>query len=131
VRDESTVHECTSIQQPTNVNPRGETMIIRVIAIATATLAISTCGAIAEKTGSYVYHDPPALPKINPSGSTGTTMHHELPMRAIINGHHVQPRRDLLDALGYSDLSPLAAEEVDRLNRQLLQQNILVDRRHS
>jgi hypothetical protein len=100
--------------------PRSETMIIRIIAIAAATLAISTCVAMAE-TGGYVYHDPLALPKTNPVGSTGTTMHHELPMRAIVNGHHVQPRRDLLDALGYYDLSPQAAEEVDRLNRQLLQ----------
>jgi hypothetical protein len=48
-----------------------------------------------------------------------------LPMRAIVNGHHVQPRRNLLDALGYSDLSPQAAEEVDRLNRQLLQKTSL------
>ena len=76
-------------------------MIIRIIAIAAATLAISTCVAMAE-TGGYVYRDPLALPKINPAGSTGTTVHHELPMRAIVNGHHVQPRRDRLDALGYS-----------------------------
>jgi hypothetical protein len=46
-------------------------------------------------------------------------------MRAIVNGHHVQPRRDCLDALGYSDLSPQEAEEVDRLNRQLLQKTSL------
>jgi hypothetical protein len=105
-------------------------MIIRIIAIAAATLAISTCVAMAE-TGSYVYHDPLALPKINPAGLTGTTMHHELPMRAIVSGHHVQPRRDLLDALGYSDLSPQAAEEVDRLNRQLLQKNVGANRMHS
>jgi hypothetical protein len=105
-------------------------MIIRIIAIAAASLAISNCVAIAE-TGDYVYHDPLALPKINLGGSTGTTMHHELPMRAIVNGHHVQPRRDLLDALGYSDLSPQAAEEVDRLNRQLLQKNVVANRMHS
>jgi hypothetical protein len=104
-------------------------MIIRTIAIAAATLAISTCVAMAE-TGGYVYHDPLALPKIDPAGSTGTTVH-ELPMRAIVNGHHVQPRRDLLDALGYSDLSPQAAEEVDRLNRQLLQKNVVANRMHS
>ena len=78
-------------------------MIIRIIAIAAAALTISTCVAMAE-AGGYVDHDPLALPRINPAGSTGTTMHHELPMRAIVNGHHVQPRRDLLDALGYSDL---------------------------
>jgi hypothetical protein len=105
-------------------------MIIRITTIAAATLAIS-CVAMAE-TGGYVYHDPhAALPKINPAGSTGTAMHHELPMRAIVNGHNVQPRRDLLDALGYSDLSPQASEEVDRLNRQLLQKDVVANRMHS
>jgi hypothetical protein len=108
----------------TNVDSRSETMITRIIAIAAAALAISAYAAMAE-TGGYVYHDALALPKINPAGSTGSmTMHHELPMRAIVNSHHVQPRRDLLDALGYPDLSPQAAEEVDRLNRQLLQKNL-------
>jgi hypothetical protein len=102
-------------------------MIIRIIAIAAASLAISNCVAMAE-TGDYVYHDPLALPKINLGESTGTTMHHELPMRAIVNGHHLQPRRDCLDALGYSDLSPKEAEEVDRLNRQLLQKNVVANR---
>ena len=105
-------------------------MVIRLIAIAAATLTISTCVAMAE-TGGNVYRDPLTPPQVNSAGSSGATMRHELPMRAIVNGHHVQPRRDLLDALGYSDLSPLAAEEVDRLNRQLLQQSILVGRRHS
>ena len=102
-------------------------MIIRIIAIAAATLAISTCVAMAE-TGGYVYRDPLALPKINPAGSTGTTVHHELPMRAIVNGHHVQPRRDRLDALGYSGISSKEAEELDRLNRQLLQKNVVANR---
>jgi hypothetical protein len=119
----------TSIQ-PTMVNPGSGITMIRVIAIAAATLAISTGVAMAE-TGGYVYRDPLALPKINHAGSSGTTMRHDLPMRAIVNGHHVQPRRDLLDALGYSDLSPQAAEEVDRLNRQLLQENLVANRMHS
>jgi hypothetical protein len=105
-------------------------MMIRLIAIAAATLAISSGVAMAE-TGGYVYRDPLALPKINPAGSSGTTKRHDLPMRAIVNGHHVQPRRDLLDALGYSDLSPQAAEEADRLNRQLLQKNLVANRMHS
>jgi hypothetical protein len=105
-------------------------MMIRLIAIATATLTISTCVAMAE-TGGNVYRAPLTLPKINSAGSSGATMRHELPMRAIVNGHHVQPRRDLLDALGYSDLSPQAAEEVDRLNRQLLQKNVAANRMHS
>jgi hypothetical protein len=105
-------------------------MMIRLIAIAAATLAISSGVAMAE-TGGYVYRDPLALPKIIPAGSSGTTKRHDLPMRAIVNGHHVQPRRDLLDALGYSDLSPQAAEEVDRLNRQLLQKNLVANRMHS
>ena len=70
-------------------------------------------------------------PQINPTVSSDTTMRHDLPMRAIVNGHHVQPRRDLLDALGYSDLSPRAADEVDHLNRQLLQKNVIANRMHS
>jgi hypothetical protein len=105
-------------------------MMIRLIAIAAATLAISTGIAMAE-TGGYVYRDPLALPKNNPAGSSGTTMRHDLPMRAIVNGHHVQPRRDLLGALGYSDLSPQAADRVNRLNRQLLQTNVVANRMHS
>jgi hypothetical protein len=100
-------------------------MMTRLIAIAAATLAISTCAAMAH-AGGYVYRDRLALPKINSAGSSGTTMRCELPMRAIVNGHHVQPR-DCLDAFGYSDLSPKEAEEVDRLNRQLLQKNVLAN----
>ena len=99
-------------------------MMIRLIAIAAATLAISTSDAMAETDGD-VYRDLLALSKINSAGSSGTTMRCELPMRAIVNGHPVQPRRDCLDALGYSDLSPQEAEEVDRLNRQLLQKTSL------
>jgi hypothetical protein len=102
-------------------------MMIRLIAIAAATLAISTGVARAE-TGGYVHRDPLAPPQINPAGSTGTTVHHELPMRAIVNGHHVQPRRDRLDALGYSGLSSKEAEELDRLNRQLLQKGVVANR---
>jgi len=86
-------------------------MMIRLIAIAAATLAISTSDAMAETDGD-VYRDLLALSKINSAGSSGTTMRCELPMRAIVNGHPVQPRRDCLDALGYSDLSPQEAEEV-------------------
>ena len=126
---ECALGDTTSIQ-PTNLTPWSETMMTRLIAIAAATLAISTCVAMAE-TGGYVYRDPLALPKINSAGSSGTTMRCELPMRAIVNGHHVQPRRDLLDALGYSDLSPQASEEVDRLNRQLLQKDVVANRMHS
>ena len=81
--------------------------MIKLIAIAAATLAIP-CVAMAE-TGGYVDRDPLGLPKITSAGSSGTTRRHELPMRAIVDGHHVQPRRDLLDALGYSVLSPQAA----------------------
>jgi hypothetical protein len=104
--------------------------MIRLVAITAATLVIFTCAAMAE-TGDYTYRDPLALAKINSAGSSDTTMRHELPMRAIVNGHHIQPRRDLLDALGYSDLSPQAAEEIDRLDRQLLQKNVVANRMHS
>jgi hypothetical protein len=105
-------------------------MMIRLIAVAAATLAVST-GAARAETGGYVHRDPLAPPQINPTVSSDTTMRHDLPMRAIVNGHHVQPRRDLLDALGYSDLSPQAADEVDHLNRQLLQKNVIANRMHS
>jgi hypothetical protein len=45
---------------------------------------------------------------------------HALPMRAIVNGHNIQPRGDNLNALGYSDLTSQESEEVDRLYRQLV-----------
>src|SRR5689334_11218376 len=46
---------------------------------------------------------------------------HQLPMHAVVNGQNIQPRRDQLNALGYSDLTQRDAEEVDRLYRKLLQ----------
>jgi hypothetical protein len=49
-----------------------------------------------------------------------TSTRHELPMRAIVRGHNIQPRGDQLKALGYSDLTPQEADEVDRLYRELL-----------
>jgi hypothetical protein len=58
----------------------------------------------------------------------GTPMHHELPMRAIVKGHNIQPRDDRLKALGYSDLTPQEAEEVDRLYRQLMQDKPVANR---
>jgi hypothetical protein len=51
---------------------------------------------------------------------TGASAGRELPMHAIVNGHTVQPRDDQLRALGYSDLGPQKADEVDRLYRQLM-----------
>lgn len=51
----------------------------------------------------------------------GPLTRHKLPMQPIVNGHHVQPRGDRLQALGYPDLTPQQAEEVDRLYQQLLQ----------
>ena len=47
---------------------------------------------------------------------------HELPMQPIVNGHHVQPRADRLQALGYSDLTPQQTDEVERLYQQLLKE---------
>ena len=95
--------------------------MIRLIAIATATLAISTGAAMAETNG-YVNPDP--LPgwmlATNSAGSSSTPMRHGLPLRAIVNGHNIQPRGDNLKALGYSDLTSQEAEEVDRLYRQLM-----------
>jgi hypothetical protein len=52
----------------------------------------------------------------------------ELSMRAIVNGHNVQPRADCLRALGRSDLPPRAAEEVDRLYQDLMRNSILSER---
>jgi hypothetical protein len=51
----------------------------------------------------------------------GTRAHHVLPMRAIVNGHNLQPREDQLKALGLSDVTPKQADEVDQLYRQLMQ----------
>jgi hypothetical protein len=50
----------------------------------------------------------------------GVPASHKLPLRAIENGHDVQPRADRLQALGYSDLTTQQAEEVDRLFRQIM-----------
>jgi hypothetical protein len=52
------------------------------------------------------------------------SMHHELPMRAIVNGHNVQPRGDRLKALGFSELTSQQAEEVDRLYLLLMKNNL-------
>jgi len=51
-------------------------------------------------------------------------MQHELPMRAIVSGHNVQPRDDRMKALGYSDLTAEQAADVDRLYRQLIQKHV-------
>jgi hypothetical protein len=95
--------------------------MIRLIAIATATLAIST-GAAMAATNGYVNRDPLArwMPAANSASSSSTLTRRGLPMRAIVNGHNVQPRGDNLKALGYSDLTSQEAEEVDRLYRQLM-----------
>jgi hypothetical protein len=52
----------------------------------------------------------------------GTRAGHQFPMQPIVNGHHVQPRADRLQAFGYSDLTQQQATEVDRLYQKLLQQ---------
>ncbi len=100
--------------------------MIRLIAIATATLAISAGAAMAAETDGGVCcgrlrH---SMPTTNSAASSGVPMHHELPMRAIVSGHNVQPRDDRLKALGYSDLTAEQAEYVDREYRQLMQQHV-------
>jgi len=45
----------------------------------------------------------------------------ELPFRAIVHGHHVQPREGDLQAIGRSDVTPGEALEIGRLYRQLNQ----------
>lgn len=103
-------------------------MLIKLIAIAAATLAVST-GAGMAKTDGYVKPVPlqHSMPT-NTAGSSSMPTRHELPMRAVVNGHNVQPRGDRLQALGYSDLTPQEAKEVEQLYQQLMQ-NYLVAKR--
>ena len=54
-----------------------------------------------------------------------TRAHHALPMHAIVNGHDLQPRDDQLKALGFSDVTPQQADEVDQLYRQLMRSNLV------
>ena len=63
--------------------------------------------------------------------SSRTPTRYELPMRAIVHGHNVQPRGDRLNALGYSDLTSQQAQEVDRLYRQLMQNSVGANRKPS
>ena len=53
-----------------------------------------------------------------------TTTRHELPMRAIVHGHNIQPRGDQLKALGYPDLASQEANEVDRLYQEIMKNSI-------
>jgi hypothetical protein len=46
-------------------------------------------------------------------------------MHAIVNGHDLQPRDDQLKALGFSDVTPQQADEVDQLYRQLMRSNLV------
>src|ERR1700735_3487129 len=48
---------------------------------------------------------------------------HELPMHAIVNGHHVQPRKGQLQALGTPDTTATESAEIDELYRQLMQEH--------
>jgi hypothetical protein len=103
--------------------------MIRLIATAIATLAIST-GAAMAATNGHVKPDPLSrwMPAANSASSSNTPTRRGLPMRAIVNGHNVQPRGDNLKALGYSDLTSREAEEVDRLYRQLMHNQLVADR---
>jgi len=103
--------------------------MIRLIAIAAATMTISTGAAMAETDG-YVYPDPPPgrMLATSSAGLSSTPTRRELPMRAIVNGHNVQPRGDRLKALGYPDLTSSEAKEVDRLYRQLMANNLIANR---
>ncbi|MBV8523841.1 MAG: hypothetical protein JOY71_17255 [Acetobacteraceae bacterium] len=50
----------------------------------------------------------------------GGSVRQELPMRAIVNGHNMQPRNDRIEALGYSDVTSQQAEEINHLYAQLM-----------
>ena len=52
--------------------------------------------------------------------SADTPARHELPLRAIVRGQNIQPRDDQLRALGYSDVTPQQADQIDRLYQELL-----------
>src|ERR1700722_15277083 len=103
--------------------------MIRLIAIAAATMTISTGAAMAETDG-YVYPDPPPgrMLATSSAGLSSTPTRRELPMRAIVNGHNVQPRGGRLKAPGYPDLTSSEAKEVDRLYRQLMPNNLIANR---
>ena len=49
-----------------------------------------------------------------------TDTHHSLPLQAIVDGHHVQPRADRLQHFPITQLGRPAAAEVDRLYDELL-----------
>jgi hypothetical protein len=59
----------------------------------------------------------------------GVLTRHESPMQPIVNGHHVQPRADRLQALRYSDLTPQQTDEIEHLYQQLLQKSIRQSKR--
>jgi hypothetical protein len=70
-------------------------------------------------------------PTSNSAVSSSTPSRYELPMRPIVHGHNVQPRGDLLNALGFSDLTLQQAQEVDRLYRLLMQDCVGANRKPS
>jgi hypothetical protein len=42
-----------------------------------------------------------------------------LPLHSVVNGNRLQPHESELKALGYSDVTPVQAAEINRLYRQL------------
>jgi len=51
----------------------------------------------------------------------GAALSNELPMRAVVDGHPVQPTESQLEAIGHPDMTTSEAKEINNLYNQLMQ----------
>jgi hypothetical protein len=69
----------------------------------------------------------PALALVTSFFVIGTTLgaafSNELPMRAVVDGHPVQPTESELQAIGHPDTTTAEAKEINNLYHQLMQSN--------